>query len=237
MAESGTAQSASAVGRRSRHGCLECRKRRKKCDEGLPVCSACGERGAECIYPRKGHTSTALIALKPATQPGIKLLSSLSESDTSELIHHFDQTVSNLISFSRNGATNPFFTNVLPLIPDSKLVRSAIETVASAHLAVLGSGSQFDAQHLQSRTLGLLAHEINRNESSDLSGEQLLATTLLLIYYEVPSNLRLLNANLTHPRLSWAILYRQLAFIYKAPKRSSKPKPIFYKRTPHDLAS
>lgn len=112
------------------------------------------------------------------------MLVSLSQTDTSELIHHFDQNVANLISF-KAGTTNPFFSNVLPLVPESRLVRSAIESVASAHLAVLGTGSQLNAQHLQSRTLSLLAHEIARKDLSNQAGEQLLAATLLLIYYEV----------------------------------------------------
>ena len=183
--KSSPTQPASAVGRRSRLGCLECRKRRKKCDEAHPICSSCLERGAECIYPRRGHSSNALMPIKPAVKPGSPILSNLSQTDTSELIHHFDQTVANLISFSRAGTTNPFFANVLPLVPESKLVRSAVESVASAHLAVLGPGSQFDAQHLQARTLSLLAHEISRNDVSESAGEQLLAATLLLIYYEV----------------------------------------------------
>ncbi len=185
MPESDTSQPPSAVGRRSRLGCLECRKRRKKCDEGHPLCSSCHERGAECIYPRRGHTSTVLMPIKPATNPVSPMLARLPQTDTSELIHHFDQTLANLISFSRAGTTNPFFSNVLPLVPESKLVRSAVESVASAHLAVLGTGSQLNAQHLHSRTLSLLAYEISRTDLSDLAGEQLLAATLLLIYYEV----------------------------------------------------
>lgn len=184
MPESENSPSTSTVGRRSRLGCLECRKRRKKCDEGHPICAACLERGAECIYPRRGHTSTALMPIKPATKTGPQLLAGLSQTVTSELIHYFDQTVANLISF-KSGTTNPFFSNVLPLVPESRLVRSAVESVASAHLAVLGTGSQFDAQQLQSRTLSLLAHEISRSDLSDQAGEQLLAATLLLIYYEV----------------------------------------------------
>ena len=186
MSESGTSpQPASASGRRSRLGCIECRKRRKKCDEAHPICSACLERGAECIYPRRNLSSNALAPIKPASRPGPKVLLNISPTDTSELIHHFDSTVANLISFSRSGTTNPFFANILPLVPESKLVRSAVESVASAHLAVLGPGSQFDAQYLQSRTLSLLAHGLSRDDLSDVDAEQLLAATLLLIYYEV----------------------------------------------------
>ncbi|OGM43246.1 hypothetical protein ABOM_008138 [Aspergillus bombycis] len=36
--------------RKSRHGCLECKRRRVKCDENRPVCSNCSKRHAECEF-------------------------------------------------------------------------------------------------------------------------------------------------------------------------------------------
>ncbi|KAL2161513.1 hypothetical protein VTH06DRAFT_8075 [Thermothelomyces fergusii] len=38
--------------RRSRTGCYTCRLRRKKCDEGAPICSACRHLGLQCEYRR-----------------------------------------------------------------------------------------------------------------------------------------------------------------------------------------
>ncbi|KAI9729045.1 MAG: hypothetical protein M1828_000130 [Chrysothrix sp. TS-e1954] len=38
--------------RRSRSGCFTCRLRRKKCDEGKPVCKACKHLNVECEYKR-----------------------------------------------------------------------------------------------------------------------------------------------------------------------------------------
>lgn len=38
--------------RRSRTGCYTCRLRRKKCDEGSPMCSACKHLGLQCEYKR-----------------------------------------------------------------------------------------------------------------------------------------------------------------------------------------
>ncbi|KAH9909342.1 PRO1 protein [Xylariomycetidae sp. FL2044] len=38
--------------RRSRTGCYTCRLRRKKCDEGTPMCTACRHLGLECEYKR-----------------------------------------------------------------------------------------------------------------------------------------------------------------------------------------
>ncbi|PTD09555.1 Transcriptional regulatory protein pro1 [Fusarium culmorum] len=38
--------------RRSRTGCYTCRLRRKKCDEGTPMCTACKHLGLQCEYKR-----------------------------------------------------------------------------------------------------------------------------------------------------------------------------------------
>ncbi|CAK9441698.1 uncharacterized protein LODBEIA_P55660 [Lodderomyces beijingensis] len=36
---------------RTKTGCLNCRKRKKKCDETSPTCQACQTRNQECIWP------------------------------------------------------------------------------------------------------------------------------------------------------------------------------------------
>ncbi|CAG8120448.1 unnamed protein product [Penicillium olsonii] len=36
---------------KSRKGCLECKRRHVKCDEGIPKCSLCRKRKLECSYP------------------------------------------------------------------------------------------------------------------------------------------------------------------------------------------
>ncbi|KAJ5175628.1 uncharacterized protein N7482_001505 [Penicillium canariense] len=45
--------------RKSRHGCMECKRRRVKCDEARPTCSNCAKRHAECEY---GSSSSLLWA-------------------------------------------------------------------------------------------------------------------------------------------------------------------------------
>ncbi|KAL2843382.1 hypothetical protein BJY01DRAFT_264276 [Aspergillus pseudoustus] len=40
--------------RKSRYGCIECKRRRVKCDESQPECTNCFNRGTECFYaPRE----------------------------------------------------------------------------------------------------------------------------------------------------------------------------------------
>ncbi|GMM46658.1 hypothetical protein DAPK24_032330 [Pichia kluyveri] len=38
------------LGKRSKSGCLTCRKRKKKCDEVHPICGLCKRRNSECIW-------------------------------------------------------------------------------------------------------------------------------------------------------------------------------------------
>ncbi|KJZ73679.1 Transcriptional regulatory protein pro-1 [Hirsutella minnesotensis 3608] len=46
------AKTKSQMHRRSRTGCFTCRLRRKKCDEGTPMCTACRHLGLQCEYKR-----------------------------------------------------------------------------------------------------------------------------------------------------------------------------------------
>jgi hypothetical protein len=43
---------AAPTARRSRAGCQQCRRRKRKCDEQHPRCAACLQRGLECIWQR-----------------------------------------------------------------------------------------------------------------------------------------------------------------------------------------
>lgn len=47
-----TAQDSTTRALRSKDGCRQCRKRKRKCDEQQPSCSACLERALSCEYQR-----------------------------------------------------------------------------------------------------------------------------------------------------------------------------------------
>ncbi|KFH47213.1 Transcriptional regulatory protein-like protein [Hapsidospora chrysogenum ATCC 11550] len=51
-AGNGNTKSKTQMHRRSRTGCYTCRLRRKKCDEGTPLCTACKHLGLVCEYKR-----------------------------------------------------------------------------------------------------------------------------------------------------------------------------------------
>ncbi|KAL2795536.1 hypothetical protein BJX66DRAFT_301854 [Aspergillus keveii] len=52
--------------KKSRLGCLQCKKRRVKCDENGPPCSSCTFRKVECVYPDNASSSTS--GTSPQTQ-------------------------------------------------------------------------------------------------------------------------------------------------------------------------
>ncbi|KAM5380452.1 hypothetical protein ACJA88_004781 [Fusarium oxysporum] len=51
-ASNGKPKTKTQMHRRSRTGCYTCRLRRKKCDEGTPMCTACKHLGLQCEYKR-----------------------------------------------------------------------------------------------------------------------------------------------------------------------------------------
>ncbi|QRV74674.1 Fungal specific transcription factor domain [Ceratobasidium sp. AG-Ba] len=59
--------------RRSKHGCLTCRQKRKKCDERRPECSRCERTLSQCVWPRISYLSLSgtphLLASGSTQQP------------------------------------------------------------------------------------------------------------------------------------------------------------------------
>lgn len=52
--------------KKSRLGCLTCKKRRQKCDELKPSCSRCRKTGFQCVYPRDTHSPQPKCESKPS---------------------------------------------------------------------------------------------------------------------------------------------------------------------------
>lgn len=61
---------------RSRHGCLTCRRRKKKCDEIAPLCTNCARKDLECTWPvldtqrcpKQAHSGSG-VPPQPAAEP------------------------------------------------------------------------------------------------------------------------------------------------------------------------
>lgn len=67
----------------------------------------------------------------------------------------------------------------------SGLVRAAVESVAAAHLHTLGLLRKPCAELLHVDTLHQLAANMQHGKQTEIGKEELVVTSLLLIYYEV----------------------------------------------------
>ena len=109
------------------------------------------------------------------------------------LVNHFSNVLAELICFRPDGATNPFALHLLPLARSSSLVLGAIETISAAHLHVLGSKSLSDARGMHSKVLRGLSTHIASDTLDVASGQLALASTLLLVYFEVSAGHNVLS--------------------------------------------
>ncbi|KAF3399862.1 hypothetical protein F1880_008162, partial [Penicillium rolfsii] len=115
------------------------------------------------------------------------LLPAQPSNTESRFMFHFNNILAGLISFSfpQTSVPNPFSQHVLPQASSSVQVQCAVEAVAAAHLYHLGAESGDRATWLHSKALNLLATELSRPQLDETSRMNLLASSLLLIYYEV----------------------------------------------------
>ncbi|GKT44469.1 L-arabinose-responsive transcription regulator ARA1 [Colletotrichum spaethianum] len=135
------------------------------------------------------HPDLAMIAPVPVASPRLEFLfptfSEFSDRPNRRaLVDHFTNVMSHLIVLRETEAGNPFQQLVLPLCHSSSTVTNAIYALASAHLENRGCGhAEEKAVYFHNQAIQGLARLI------ELGGEanknELLATIMLLVYYEV----------------------------------------------------
>lgn len=52
-------------GTRSRDGCFNCRKRKRRCDKQKPICVSCSKSSSRCVYPSAATPLKFVISLSP----------------------------------------------------------------------------------------------------------------------------------------------------------------------------
>ncbi|KAK6330432.1 hypothetical protein TWF696_003528 [Orbilia brochopaga] len=123
---------------RSKTGCLTCRKRKKKCDEGKPDCNNCYKNGIVCegyspkTYWKPGRDSNHRL---PSFRPSLPALIEGVESHLDrKLLNHFVVTVSSVLS-KFGDEKNPFKELLLPLAIDNSGLMHSMLCLAASHLA------------------------------------------------------------------------------------------------------
>ncbi|CAG7917328.1 unnamed protein product [Penicillium olsonii] len=146
--------------RKSRHGCVECKRRRVKCDETRPSCSNCEKRHTECEY----GSSTSLLWTNEESEGGLDFARSSSAATDSGMTASTDNTPSLNVhdlelmmqwcnstfhTLSRNQHTDPIWRN---LVPEEALshpfLMHGILALSALHLARTGPEPSRRASYL-----------------------------------------------------------------------------------------
>lgn len=122
----------------------------------------------------------------PLLEFHVPAFSEFSESPQRRaLVAHFCNVLSHLIVF-REESGNPFQQLVLPLTKGSSPVLNAIYALASAHLEYRCSDGGEKSLYFHNKAIQGLAGLIEQDDMT--SRNELLATIMLLVYYEVVSD-------------------------------------------------
>ncbi|CCH42679.1 DNA mismatch repair protein [Wickerhamomyces ciferrii] len=147
--------------KRSRNGCLRCKKLKIKCNEGKPICDYCQHRGAKCQYPKQ-ITSLSKRTISKGSQKPIKniIINESNESNTSLMVKNtiimevdippklnsfeerlykiFMDFAPSFFTFDINLQAKLFWINEIPkLFPNSKLIQNSIFALSSTRLLYL----------------------------------------------------------------------------------------------------
>lgn len=136
--------------KRSRAGCISCKKLKIKCDEGKPSCEYCRHTRRECVYlgakttPDVASVSKVVATRKDSLDVLTSSLAGMMNSLSSQLqISNFEHRLlkffiefgGSFFAFEKNNAVNHFWTNEAPkLCLSSKLVKSSVFTISSVFL-------------------------------------------------------------------------------------------------------
>lgn len=103
---------------RSRLGCFTCRKRKKRCDEGKPVCLACMRLKLDCTYPLPGQERKN--KKRKASFDGVK--------DDNDALNNARETSEPDSSLSANGSPHTERSLFVPKGPSSVMPKKATAT-------------------------------------------------------------------------------------------------------------
>ncbi|KAJ5175443.1 uncharacterized protein N7482_001320 [Penicillium canariense] len=116
--------------RKSRAGCLTCKKRRVKCDESKPDCSRCQKRGLDCCYASEVSLSNGARSLDEAfaLEDPTTTFFTLSLDNVTRGI---EETLSFDINWKPDALWNSKSTHPMSTVAFQNFVRGATETMAN----------------------------------------------------------------------------------------------------------
>ena len=169
-------------GSRSRDGCFDCRRRKRRCDEEKPVCRSCRRTGAECIFPGLRSASTPMkfiVAASPShymvpiNQPSRKasflnttshelaaICSKFDGSDVGVLRYNSDDSLDELRRIDRGGSDNRLLRVVSPFsFSQSPEAVQAVEAALIQYCELLSKHSNREMRSMTYTTIRCRGHQ------------------------------------------------------------------------------
>ncbi|RDL40562.1 Zn2 DNA-binding protein [Venustampulla echinocandica] len=189
---------------RTRTGCLTCRKRKVKCDEGKPNCGRCQRLQRECTWSEelqvvpqrrqdRGSATGARIITTASKVPALHLSRPSGQNFVVEFpgieratipyLHHFVTFCSRFIAYPNDSEMNPFQEELVPLAVSSPALLNSMAALAAAHLSRSNKQHDVPAAKYYSRAL----RELNDTLSDPhlARSDSALAACLILCVYEI----------------------------------------------------
>ncbi|KAJ5654333.1 hypothetical protein N7490_001336 [Penicillium lividum] len=148
------------MGARSRFGCLSCRRRKKKCDERKPTCTACLRNSLGCLWPDSSPQAILTLRLQalntrneldaralvfgehpnfptrsiPSCPSHFALPGSISPvAGTWRLLDHYLKDTANRLACLQD-SKNPFLHTLLPAALNDELLMNSILALSGVHM-------------------------------------------------------------------------------------------------------
>lgn len=116
--------------RKSRSGCIACKRRKTKCSETLPECEKCFRQGTSCVYPHPAANRGLLERVDRTLLPALTARSQLE----GRYFHHF---LTIAYPFLPAGNDRVWQIHLLQLTMQNAHVQSALFGLSAVHLACL----------------------------------------------------------------------------------------------------
>ncbi|KAF2111525.1 hypothetical protein BDV96DRAFT_552010 [Lophiotrema nucula] len=193
--------------RKSKGGCLTCKRKKVKCDEGLPQCAYCALRKLECVYPQeaRGSSSTSRSPDSSASNSsfsnegfyGDEDFDVLFESPTAlvpaavtsagqldnfdlEVLNHYRTSTWRYVTVREEDLVHSINRDMLPQIGVAKpWLLYSILSISAAHWNTLQPSPRLEAMATTYRTKMFAAYNKALQSIANEDYESLLVTSLL----------------------------------------------------------
>ncbi|KAF2681539.1 hypothetical protein K458DRAFT_420698 [Lentithecium fluviatile CBS 122367] len=191
--------------KKSRGGCLTCKKKKVKCDEASPACSYCALRKIPCTYPQlsssdsqspsDGTTSTSSspqdkLVISPRSSPlsPTWLIPAFNTSAGQltnveiSFLHHYRNSVWKTLSFREDNLVHGINRDLVPKLAISKdYLLYAILSISAAHRDAVDPSPQNKTLALQYRTKALSTYTNALSNITWENYETLLVTSMYMM--------------------------------------------------------